>query len=225
MLAVDRRASKQRRAGKHALSLLKGLRRPSEPAKSCFWPFAPPAQTDKRSRSGKPNQRKGQNVQSTLPPPKKTLRAKGTLISEPRFSAPLRDAIFPMRERENGLFKEKPSTKAVFPGVENWGSLISVPLALREKSACFYWERTRQWPWPRFLSKDMLHIWSWSSEFLLLKRRRMMTITKTPSRKTWYTYGHGPLIFHFHLMGQCHNRAPSGPGSGGGVRRGHWPDG
>ena len=29
------------------------------------------------------------------------LRAKGTLISEPRFSKTLRDAIFPMREREN----------------------------------------------------------------------------------------------------------------------------
>ena len=49
--------------------------------------------------------------------------------------------MFPTRERENGLFREKPSTKAVFPfsrgknrisqGVENRGSLISVPLALR----------------------------------------------------------------------------------------------
>ena len=54
---------------------------------------------------------------------------------------PLRDAIFPTRGRENGLFNEKPSTKAIFPfsrgknrisqGVENRGSLISVPLALR----------------------------------------------------------------------------------------------
>ena len=54
---------------------------------------------------------------------------------------PLRDAIFPTRVRENGLFKEKPSTKAAFPfsrgknrisqGVENRGSPISVPLALR----------------------------------------------------------------------------------------------
>ena len=54
---------------------------------------------------------------------------------------PLRDAIVPTRERENGLVKEKPSTKAVFPfsrgknrisqGVENRGSLISLPLALR----------------------------------------------------------------------------------------------
>ena len=71
----------------------------------------------------------------------KTLRAKGTLISEPRFY-PLRDAIFPTRERANGLVKQKPSTKAFFPflrgkiripqGVENRGSLISVPLALRE---------------------------------------------------------------------------------------------
>ena len=73
---------------------------------------------------------------------RKTLRAKGTLISEPRFSTPLQDATFPTRERENGLFKEKPSAKAIFPcsrgenrisqGVENRGSLISVPLALRE---------------------------------------------------------------------------------------------
>ena len=71
--------------------------------------------------------------------PKPTLRAKGTLISEPRFSTAR--CNFPTRERENGLFKEKPSTRAVFPfsrgknhisqGVENRGSLIGVPLALR----------------------------------------------------------------------------------------------
>ena len=46
-----------------------------------------------------------------------------------------------MRERENGLFEEQPSTKAVIPfsrgknrisqGEEIRGSLISVPLALR----------------------------------------------------------------------------------------------
>ena len=58
------------------------------------------------------------------------------------FLGPPRDAIFPTRERENGLLKENPSTKAIFPfsrgknrisqGVENRGSLISVPLALRE---------------------------------------------------------------------------------------------
>ena len=69
------------------------------------------------------------------------LRAKGTLISEPRFSTPREMRFFPTRERENGLFKEHPLTKAVFPfsrgknrisqGVENRGSLISVPLALR----------------------------------------------------------------------------------------------
>ena len=51
----------------------------------------------------------------------------------------LRDAIFPTRERENGLFKESFFEKAVFPfsrgknrisqGVENRGSLISVPLS------------------------------------------------------------------------------------------------
>ena len=68
------------------------------------------------------------------------LRAKGTLISEPIFY-PLRDAIFPTRERENGLCRGFFFEKAVFPfsrgknrisqGVENRGSLISVPLALR----------------------------------------------------------------------------------------------
>ena len=61
--------------------------------------------------------------------------------SSKRLSA-LRDAIFPTREEENGLFKGKPSTKAVFPfsrgknrisqGVENRGPLVSVPLALRD---------------------------------------------------------------------------------------------
>ena len=70
-----------------------------------------------------------------------TLRAKGTLISEPRFSTPLRDAIFPTRERENGLCRGFFFQKAIFPfsrgknrisqGGENRGSLISVPLALR----------------------------------------------------------------------------------------------
>ena len=53
----------------------------------------------------------------------------------------MRDAIFPTRERENGLCRGFFSEKAVFPfsrgknrisqGVENRGSLISVPLALR----------------------------------------------------------------------------------------------
>ena len=72
---------------------------------------------------------------------KESLRAKGTLISEPRFSTPLRDAIFPTRERGNGLCRGIFFEKAVFPfscgknrisqGVENRGSLISVPLALR----------------------------------------------------------------------------------------------
>ena len=70
--------------------------------------------------------------------PLPTLRAKGTLISEPRFSTPLRDAIFPTRERENGLFKEKTLDKGHFPflawekshlaGGRNRGSLIIVCL-------------------------------------------------------------------------------------------------
>ena len=92
----------------------------------------------------------------------KTLRAKGTLISEPRIFYPLRDAIFPTREREKGLLKEKPSTKAIFPfsrgkdrisqGVENRGSLISVPLALSEIS-----------------QKSSLHIFSGSSSLFFGK--------------------------------------------------------
>ena len=70
-----------------------------------------------------------------------SLRAKGTLISEPRFSTPLRDAFFPREKGKTAFFKETPSTKTVFPfsrgknrisqGVGNRGSLISVPLALR----------------------------------------------------------------------------------------------
>ena len=50
--------------------------------------------------------------------------------------------FLPTRERENGLLKEKLSTNAISPfsrgknrisqGAENRGSLISVPLALRE---------------------------------------------------------------------------------------------
>ena len=48
------------------------------------------------------------------------------------------------------------------------------------------------------LSENVVHIWSWSSEILLLRRRRTMTMTKIPSRKAWFTYGHGPLIFPFH---------------------------
>ena len=70
-----------------------------------------------------------------------SLRAKGALISEPRFSTPREMSFFPTRERENGLFKENPLTKAILPfsrgknrisqGVENRGSLISAPLALK----------------------------------------------------------------------------------------------
>ena len=70
-----------------------------------------------------------------------SLRAKGALISEPRFFTPLRDAISPTRARENGLCRGFFFKKAVFPfsrnknrisqGVKNRGSLISAPLALR----------------------------------------------------------------------------------------------
>ena len=68
-------------------------------------------------------------------------RAKGALISEPRFSTPCKMHFFP-REKGKTAFVEGFSLKnAVFPfsrgknrisqGVENWGSLISAPLALR----------------------------------------------------------------------------------------------
>ena len=60
----------------------------------------------------------------------------------PDFLPPARCDFSHAEKGENGLFKEKPSTKAVFPfsrgknrisqGVESRGSLISLPLALRE---------------------------------------------------------------------------------------------
>ena len=72
-----------------------------------------------RSRPGKPNQRKGQN---------------------PRFSTPCEMQFFP-REKGKTAFSRKPPTRAISPfsrgknrisqGLENRGSLISVPLALR----------------------------------------------------------------------------------------------
>ena len=59
----------------------------------------------------------------------------------PDFLPPARCDVFHAR-KGNGLFKERPSTKAISPfsrgknrisqGVENRGSLITVPLALRE---------------------------------------------------------------------------------------------
>ena len=55
---------------------------------------------------------------------------------------PLRDAIFPTRKKENGLCRGFFLKRAIFPfsrgknrisqGVDNRGSLISVPLALRD---------------------------------------------------------------------------------------------
>ena len=77
---------------------------------------------------------------------KQTLRAKGTLISEPRFPTPCDTRFFPTRHRENGHFEANPLKMAIFRvlrgrnrmshGVEDRGRLISVPLALREK--CTY---------------------------------------------------------------------------------------
>ena len=77
------------------------------------------------------------------------MRAKGALISEPRFSTPCEMRFFPREKGENGLFRDKPSTKAIFPfsrgknrisqGVENRGSLISAALDLRgEESLLFF---------------------------------------------------------------------------------------
>ena len=69
----------------------------------------------------------------------KSLRARGTLISEPRFSTPREMRFFP-REKGEMAFVEGFSLKRPFSlsrvgkiasRVENRGSLISVPLALR----------------------------------------------------------------------------------------------
>ena len=61
--------------------------------------------------------------------------------------------------------------------------------------------------------KDLLHIWSWSIESLLLRRRRTMTMTKISSQTTCYTYGHGPLKILVHQHWQHQQR---------GVQRQHW---
>ena len=69
-----------------------------------------------------------------------SLRAKGTLISEPRSSTPCEMRFFP-REKGKMAFVEGSSLKwrrfpfsrgkdRISQGVENGGSLISVPLAL-----------------------------------------------------------------------------------------------
>ena len=71
-----------------------------------------------------------------------TLRAKGTLISEPRFSTPCEMRFFPREKGKKAFVEGFSLKKAVSPfsrgknrisqGVESRGSLISVPLALRE---------------------------------------------------------------------------------------------
>ena len=49
--------------------------------------------------------------------------------------------------------------------------------------------------------KDSLHmVWSWSPEDLLLRRWRTITMTKIPSRKTCYAYGHGHLKILLHFV-------------------------
>ena len=69
------------------------------------------------------------------------LRAKGTLISEPRFSTPCEMRFFPREKGKTAFLGGKSLDNGRFPflawenrisqGVENRGSLISVPLALR----------------------------------------------------------------------------------------------
>ena len=68
-----------------------------------------------------------------------SLRAKGTLLSEPRSSTPCEMRFFPREKGKTAFSRGK--TQAIFPflrgknrisqGVEDRGSLISVPLALR----------------------------------------------------------------------------------------------
>ena len=74
-------------------------------------------------------------------------------------------------------------------------------------------------------SLDVLYIWSWSSENLLLKRRRPMTMTKILSRKTC----HGPLIFLFHsfwiLDGLCPSQEQKRPKEGALGRMSLWSSG
>ena len=70
-----------------------------------------------------------------------TLRAKGTLISEPRFSTPCDMRFFPREKGKmafvEGFFFEKPFSpfsrgkNRISQRVENRGSLIGVPVALR----------------------------------------------------------------------------------------------
>ena len=52
------------------------------------------------------------------------------------------------------------------------------------------------------LPKDLLHIWSQSSESSLLRRRSTATITKISSRKICYTDGHGHLKIHLQMPSQ-----------------------
>ena len=79
-----------------------------------------------------------------------TLRAKGTLISEPRFSTPCEMRLFPREKgKKQPLFRAKPTRQRPFSlsrvgkshisqGVENRGSLISVPLAASGKESTLY---------------------------------------------------------------------------------------
>ena len=70
-----------------------------------------------------------------------TLRAKGTLISEPRFSTPCETRFFPREKGKTAFSKKNPRQRPfslsrvgknrISQGVEDRGSLISAPLALR----------------------------------------------------------------------------------------------
>ena len=57
-----------------------------------------------------------------------------------------------------------------------------------------FWERKRRWPWPRLPQESLLAhmvmvLWKFVSG-----KEKTMTMTKISSKKTCYTYGHGPLI-------------------------------
>ena len=69
-----------------------------------------------------------------------SLRAKGALISEPQFSTPFEMQFFPREKGKTAFSKKNPRQmpfslsrvgNRISQGVENRGSLISAPLALR----------------------------------------------------------------------------------------------
>ena len=106
----------------------------------------------------------------------KTLRAKGTLIREPQFSDPCAMRFFPSEKGKTAFSKKNPRQRPFSlsrvgkigsrKGSENRGSLISVPLALRELfGSSFVLQACRPEEVPRNLVFALLHF---SRGFLLL---------------------------------------------------------